>query len=98
MGNASIINNGHCWGEIPVNIPIIITNDYKAWFTYISQTKSRDFVVPTKICDPDALREDDSQLCSFKIRPAGHTQELEWFDLSEYRWESVQVWFQYQPP
>ena len=36
----------------------------KAWFTYISQTKSYDFAVIARSCDPDVLREDDSQLYS----------------------------------
>ena len=41
----------------------------KAWFTYISQTKSCGFVEPARSCDTDVLREDDSQLCLF-INPA----------------------------
>ena len=39
----------------------------KPWFTYISQTKSCDFVEPARSCDTDVLREDDSQLCSLII-------------------------------
>lgn len=40
-----------------------VSTFYKGCFTYISQTKSCDFVVPTRSCNTDVLREDDSQLC-----------------------------------
>ena len=48
-----------------------VSNRCKAWFRYISQTKSYDFAVIARSCDPDVLREGDSQLCSliFFIRP-----------------------------